>query len=449
MYAEPLYYNGYVFIATENNSVYALSATTGAIVWSTHLGTPADSLAPPYACNGDGPDITPIIGITGTPVIDPTTGTIYVAALIRNTGYVLFALNVHTGQEQWNASITASGFDYMPEEERGALALSNGLVYVPFGGYSYDCVQPGPIGWVFAMSTSGGVVSAYEVPSGNEADVWTPEGVTVDSSGFVYIVTGNSYYNATYNYGDSVIKLTSNLTVVSYFAPSNWAYLGPADLDQDTTGATLLPDNLIFSIGKSGVGYLLNSSDLGGIGGQLYSAQVCGSVAAGWPYGAWGSTSYANSIIYVPCGTGLNALKLEPGANPMFISLWNYTGIWAGPPIIAGDAVWTVDINSGNFYALNPQTGSVLFQMSAGPVEHFTTPSAGGGLVFLAANQTIYAINPSSSSSAGGADDLIFNALTLSSIAPLSVYCAGVFEVDSSSNFARRLDFLGSPTMNI
>jgi outer membrane protein assembly factor BamB len=399
VYAEPLVYDGAVYIATEDNNVYALKAATGALLWSVHLGTPVDSLKAPYRCDGGnrGPDITPTIGVTGTPVIDPVSGTIYVASLINNTGFLLFALSTSTGVQRWNAIITASGFNYLPEEERGALALANGFVYVPFGGYSYNCFNSYPIGWVIAMSANGrGEQHSFSVPTEIEGDIWEPEGVTVNSAGNVYVVSGDSD-NASFDYGNSVMMLTPDLTFTNstnnYFAAADWQYTNENDLDQGTTGATLLTNSLLFSIGKDGVGYLLNETHLGGIGGQLYSAAVCGSVDKGWPFGAWGSTSFYNNTIYVPCAASLDALSLKTGAHPTFTSLWNFTGIWAGPPIIAGGAVWTVSITGGTLYALNLKNGAVLYQVSAGTVEHFTTPSAGDGMVFLGANQTIYAIN--------------------------------------------------------
>jgi polyvinyl alcohol dehydrogenase (cytochrome) len=434
IYAEPLYYNGNVYVATEDDTVYALNANTGAVSWSSHLGTPADSVAAPYACGGHGPDITPVIGITGTPVIDPTTGTLYVAALINNVGYQLFAINANTGQTLSNTAITAPNFSYLPQEQRAALALANGLVYVAFGGFSWNCFSPGPTGWVIAMSASGGGEKfAYNVPSRPEADIWDPEGVSVDSSGNVYIVTGDSD-NSTFNLGTSVIKLTSDLTFVDstadYFAPSNWQYLNLNDLDLTDTGATLLPGNLIFAIGKYNMGYLLSATSLGGIGGQLYEAQVCGDVNSPWPYGAWGSTSYANGIIYVPCGTGLEALQLQSGSQPRFTSLWNYSGFFAGPPIIAAGAIWTTTIPGGTLYALNPTTGAVLSQMSLGSVEHFTTPSAGDGLIFVAASQTIYAINPAPSSSTGGGP----SSVTVNSVNQINGAISGYYtELISSS----------------
>ena len=390
VYAEPLSFNGSVFVATENNTVYSISSRTGAVEWSQHLGSPASSLKAPYACQGNHPDIEPTIGITGTPVIDPVSGTIYVVAMMNRTGYSLSAINTTTGQVRWTQPVAPAGFNFSIEEQRGALTLANGMVYIPFGGFSWDCGLP--FGWIAALSSNdNGTQYSYKVPSAGEADVWAPEGLSVDGAGFIYAVTADSISTAPpFDFGESVIKLTPRLSVVSYFGASNWAYLNSYDLDLDTTGATLLPGNLIFSIGKEGVGYLLNSSDLGGIGGQVFSSPVCST-------GAWGSTTFAAGIVYVPCADGLHALSLEPGPQPKFTSLWNCTGFFAGPPIVAAGAVWTFDIYNGTLIALNPQTGSVITKSFGGIgfVEHFTTPSIGDGLLLFAANETIYALDPS------------------------------------------------------
>ena len=390
VYAEPLSLDGSVFVATENDTVYSISATTGTVQWSRHLGSPADSLSPPYTCQGNHPDIEPTVGITGTPVIDPASATIYVAALLNGTGFGLYAINLNTGQVRWDLPIAPASFSFVSEEQRGALALANGLVYVPFGGYSWDCGLP--FGWIAALSSNGnGTLFSYKVPSNGEADLWAPEGISVDSSGFVYVVTANSISTTPpYDYGDAVLKLTPKLSLVSYFGASDWQFLNANDLDLGTTGATMLPGNLIFSIGKEGVGYLLNSSDLGGVGGELYSSPVCSD-------GAWGSTAFASGIVYVPCANGLHALAVEPGPQTKFKSLWNCSGFFAGPPIEAAGAVWTFDIYNGTLFALNPQSGSVLTRISLGSVgfvEHFTTPSVGDRLLLFAANETIYALNP-------------------------------------------------------
>lgn len=374
--------------------VYSVSASNGAIQWSVSLGTPAVSDKAPYTCNGGEPTIQPLIGITSTPVIDPSTSTLYVVAQNYGVGVFLFAINTNNGQTLWSKMITASGFNYIPQEQRGALALANGFVYIPFSSYSWTCSAA--FGWLFAISANGnGTQYSHQVDTQSEGDIWAPEGVTVDSSGFIYIVTGNSYYNATYNYADSVLKFTPDLQLVSYFAPSNWAYLGPADQDLTTTGATLLPGNLIFSIGKQGIAYLLNSTDLGGIGGQLASLSVCAG-------GAWGSTAYANGVVYVPCVDGLHAVAVHGGTSPSLTSVWNNTFGFAGPAIVAGGVVLTVNIYGGELYALNPQTGATMSTLQivpAGTFAHFVTPSTGGGLLFLGGNNTLVAISPSGSSS--------------------------------------------------
>lgn len=404
IYGEPLVYDGITIVTTETDMVYAIDAATGSTVWSVTLGTPADSFSSTYTCEDSAgvtgtPSIVPSIGITSTPVIDSSTGTLYVAALDSGVGTFLYAIDLANGHTLWSYQFSASGFNYVGEEQRGALALANGFVYVPFGSYSWSCNAA--FGWLFAVSANGnGTTYNFRVDTQSEGDIWAPEGVTVDSSGDLYVATGNSYYNATYNYADSVLKLSPDLTLLSYFAPSNWAYIGPADLDQDTTGVTLLPGNLAFSIGKEGIGYILNSTDLGGIGGQLYSAQVCRSPSQGWPYGAWGSTSYYDGVIYVPCNTGLIALSLTGGSSPSFTVLWNFTGIYAGPAIIAGGAVWEETIASpAVLYALNPETGAVLYQETlSGSDAHFSTPAAGADMIIVPDNETLYAFNPSSAS---------------------------------------------------
>lgn len=397
VYSEPLFYNGNVYVATEGNEVYAINANTGSVEWSEFLGAPVNSLIPPIACPPNGPNIVPTIGITGTPAIDASSKTMYVAALINDSGYKMFALNTDTGEVRWSTPIAPSNFDSNVEEQRGALAIANGMVYVPFGGFDYICPNGvDPNGMVVGLSLdNNGTQYVYRVPASPEGDIWAPEGVSVDSSGFLYVVSGDSDTSLR-TYGNAVLKLTPQLSNVSFFQASDQAYTNTNDIDLGSTGATLLPGNLVFSIGKDGIGYLLNASNLGGIGGQLYSATVCGSS------GAWGASSYANGVIYVPCGVGaypgLHALSLNQGTQPTFTALWNSTAFFSGPPIIAAGAVWTFDIFSSTLYALDPATGSPLYTLAPyigpGQLPHFTTPSAGGGMLFFAENETVIGLDP-------------------------------------------------------
>ncbi len=146
----------------------------------------------------------------------------------------------------------------------------------------------------------------------------------------------------------------------------------------------LLGNNTVFQIGKEGVGYLLNESNLGGIGGQEFSLQVCNS--------AFGGTAFVSPVIYVPCTNGLFALKVsDESSSPSFSFLWNATGFDAGAPIVAGGAAWTIDQNTGVLRALNLISGSQVFNYTLGSVVHFETPSAAGGLIFAAGDDSIYA----------------------------------------------------------
>jgi len=114
-----------------------------------------------------------------------------------------------------------------------------------------------------------------------------------------------------------------------------------------------------------------------------------------------GGTAFTpQGTIYVPCFDGLHALALQTGAEPRFTTLWSQPDFVAGPPIIAAGAVWTFDIYNGTLFAFNPTNGARVFSISLGSVgfvEHFTTPSVGGGLLLFAATETIYALNLSPS----------------------------------------------------
>jgi hypothetical protein len=140
----------------------------------------------------------------------------------------------------------------------------------------------------------------------------------------------------------------------------------------------LLPGGLVFQIGKSGIGYLLSASNLGHTGGTpAYSQSVCG--------GSWGGGIYYNGVIYVTCSNGLHALALNASA-PSFspLSGWTVNSSAVGPPIEAGGLIWSAGYNNGILYGLNPSTGATSFSSNLGGFKHFMTPSAGGGLLFVA-----------------------------------------------------------------
>jgi outer membrane protein assembly factor BamB len=372
VYAEPVLCGENLIVGTENDTIYSLNATSGTVIWRTHLGTPMPGSSLPCG------DIDPS-GITGTPVIDATTGVIYAVAFETPGVHELVALNLDDGTVRFSRQVDPPGADPLVEQERGALSLANGMVYIPYGGLDGDCGDYH--GWVVGINASGsGSLLSYEVQSQREAGIWAPSGAAVGSSGDLYVATGNGASNSQFDYGDSVIELSPTLVQVGYFAPTNWIQLNEGDTDLGSVGPLLLGNGDIFQIGKQGVWYLLNATNLGGIGGELYSGQVCSSV--------FGGTAAAGSMVFVPCTNGLFALSLSGGS---FQTAWRSPGFSAGPPIVTGGTVWTLDTSVGTLYGYTVTTGGELYSFNVGEATRFTTPSFGDGRVYLAAGSEVFA----------------------------------------------------------
>ena len=372
IYAEPLAFAGDVFVATENDSVYALNAQTGSIVWRTNLGTPVSGGSLPCG------DIDPS-GITGTPVIDASTGTIYVVAFEVPANHYLVALSTSDGKVIFTRPADAPGADPKVQQQRAALSLSNGMVYWPFGGLDGDCGAYH--GWVVGSKTDGtGAVMSYMVPTNREGGIWAVSGAVIDSSGNIFVATGNGDSSTAFDHGDSVIKLSPSLQELGYFAPSNWAQLNRDDTDLGSVGPIALSDGSLFQAGKEGVGYLLNPASLGGIGGELYSASVCSSV--------YGGMATSGSTVFVPCTDGLVAVSVSGSS---FSIAWKGPSFPAGPPIVTGNVVWCLDTSDGTIHGYDMQTGHELFSFNTGGVTRFSTLTYAYGDLFVGADNAIYA----------------------------------------------------------
>jgi polyvinyl alcohol dehydrogenase (cytochrome) len=292
--------------------------------------------------------------------------------------------------------VVPTGMNPLVQQQRPALALANGYVYIGYGGNSGDCGQYNA--WlVAAPENPNGPIIQWEVPTTVGGSIWGPGGPAVDNAtGDVFVTTGNSNGTTKFDYGESVIKFSPTLQLLDYFAPSNWAFLNVNDEDLGSAGPVMLNDHTIFQIGKQGVGYILDSGDLGGIGGQEFSQSVCSP-------GTWGAVAYDAPYVYVPClKAGVVALKLDLSSDdPSFSTAWQTPfGFFAGAPIVADGAVWSIAIvnlgRSGILYAFNPLTGSVMFQYPLGTVGHFVTPGADGDLIFTGSANSIqaFAVSP-------------------------------------------------------
>jgi outer membrane protein assembly factor BamB len=391
VYAEPLIYNGLVYVATLNNTVYALNQSTGTILWSHSLGTPQSS---GWGCGNVSPQ-----GILGTPVIDVAGGRVYVAAFFSDDTYHVEGLSLADGTVQLNTTLSISGFDWTIQQQRGALALHGGYVYVPFGGRDGDCGTYH--GYLVAVPTNGGAnLTAYQT-AGSGNSIWGAGGPVVDdSTGNVFVSTGQGACALGQN--DEVIRLSSTTVPQDYFTPYDWASIcGGADQDLGSAGPLMISSSLMFMAGKGGHGYLLNPNALGGADGQIFPASnTQADVCLGRTSDAtFGSFAYAAPFIYVSCnGDGLVALNTNTG-TPSFSPCSSGCGapdwvagggLWFGPPIVAGGAVWVVDSNSGTgLYAFNASTGAPIFHSASFGTHHFVTPAEAGGQVFVPAGDVI------------------------------------------------------------
>ena len=180
---------------------------------------------------------------------------------------------------------------------------------IGFGGNYGDCGTYH--GWVVGVSESGtGSLLAYQVPTANQGAIWAPAGVTVNGAGDIFVVTGNGGAQAgqPFDHGDSVIELSPALAELQYFAPSNWVLDNSDDGDLGSTAAILLDGTRLFIVGKEQTAYLLDTTTLGGIGGQLASISLCNSR---------GGNAYLAPDAYVVCtnnGT-IEQVGVGPGAT--------------------------------------------------------------------------------------------------------------------------------------
>jgi outer membrane protein assembly factor BamB len=363
VYASPIVVRGQTVVATENNTVYRFDSTYGR-TWQKHLGAPSPASERP--CGNIDP-----LGITGTPVYDPAHNQVLVAAELGNPArHVLYALDFATGAVRWSHNIDLPGVDRTAMQERGGLTIVGAHVFVPFGGLAGDCGAYK--GRVIAMSLTGtGTPYAYTVPTIREAGIWTPPGPTVDSNGrlFVSVGNGNAATSDPYDYSDSVLKLdASDLHRLSYFSPSTWRSDNAADLDLGSMGPALVSDQWILAVGKSGYGYLLAKTDLGGIGGERAQHRLC--------IGAYGGAAVVGRVVYVPCADGLIAVQVT--TTPDFHLLWQADSAQNGSPVVGGGRVWTLDQGSGILYALDPATGATVTSIAVGQTSRFATPAIYG-----------------------------------------------------------------------
>ncbi len=386
LYGEPLVSDGRVIVATETDTVYALSSATGSVEWSTHLGTPVPSGSLPCG------DISPTVGITGTPVIDATRAEVFVVAdeLVNGApAHELVGLDAATGKTELSQDVDPVGATPADILQRTGLTLDSGRVVFGYGGNFGDCASYH--GWVVSVPETGGTPADFAVDAASgdsQGAIWMGGAApVVDAGGNVWVEAGNgSVYSSSqpYDDSDSVLELSPSLTLLQYFAPSTWAANNARDLDMSTAPA-LLADGEVVAAGKSRIVYLLNGSSLGGIGGQQADiGGACGDDIDG-------GVAVVGTTVYLPCARG--TIAVQASASPPALTLLWSSSVGGGPPIVAAGLVWTIG-QDGVLYGLNPTTGAVQEQATVGvPANHFPTPSVGEGLLLAPAADRVVAFS--------------------------------------------------------
>jgi len=386
VYASPIVANGVIVVATENDTVYAFDAAArgqARQLWKRHLAEPVDASSLP--CGG----IRPVSGITSTPVADPAHDLLYAVGFVRPAQHVLFTLKLSSGDLQGSRPVDAPGESPRTHQQRGALALASGYVYIPFGGLLGDCGQYH--GRVLGAPVGGGDLIQYQTSCSRECAIWAPGGPTVDASGDLWVATGNGEPFDRFTAGNAVLRLPPTLGKPrDTFAPGNWAELSQSDQDLGSISPILLDHGLVWSSGKGSTGYLLRQDHLGGIGGQAFSGPVCPTFA---------SAIASGDVVYVTCPEDgrLLALRVDPG-RPAFSQAWQVERNAPGAPILAFGALWVIDTGDGSLAALDPGSGHAMFTLpGAGGTPHFVTPAAAAGHVYAALGRRLVAVSTGTS----------------------------------------------------
>lgn len=430
VYAQPLYWHApgsrtpLLLAATEDNNVHALDARTGNEVWRRSVGKPVARSS--LQCGNINP-----LGITGTPVIDPATEAIYLAAMTEGSDgprHRIFALSLKDGAPLpgWPIDVADAlkarreSFNPRDQNQRGALTIVEGTLYVAYGGHFGDCGDYR--GWVVGVSLHdpGKVVSWATRARGG--GIWAPGGISAVGSS-LFVATGNTIGAASFADGEAVIRLAPDLhrsyDKRDFFAPSDWRALDARDADLGGTNPLPLdvpaPNGsqaLVLALGKDSRAYLLDRNDLGGIGGHLAVETVAASpirtAPAAYPAGDGVFVGFQGEGTHCPGSgrrNGLTVLKIRAGAPPTMTTAWCGSLRGAGSAIVtttdghSDPIVWMLGAEGDNaLHGFKGDTGEPLFG-AAGAAEamaglrRFQTLIATEDRLYVGADGWVYAFS--------------------------------------------------------
>ncbi|MGN6126705.1 MAG: outer membrane protein assembly factor BamB family protein [Humibacter sp.] len=373
VYGQPVVIGDTVIVGTESDAVVALDRTTGRRLWSYQLGAPLTNVRQQVGCGNVDP-----LGITSSLAIDPARGEVFaVGEVVDGDGSVhhrLVGLSVANGHVMFSENADPplpGGEDPAHLLQRAGLAIGNGRVYIGYGGNYGDCGSYH--GWlVGASETAQGDLVSFEVAKDGEGGaIWLSGGApAIGPDGSVYVTTGNSNPwppgMDQIELTESVVKLSPTLQVLASFRDE----AAGGDEDLATGNPVLLPGGLVFAVGKTDNGYLLQASDLSRvaeIGG------VCGSDPDGGP-----AFDPVTGRLFVPCrGGGVQVIEVTARALGPVLQGAN------GAPIVVGGTVWAATYPDGGLTEFSASSGAPMQTLDTGPLPNFATPSFVSGMLFL------------------------------------------------------------------
>jgi hypothetical protein len=434
-----------VYVATQHDSLYAFDADASPCVklWSVslidsaHGGLGGETSVPSTLVGVGTGDIQPEIGVNGTPVIDPSSGILYVVSKSVNSTQTTFyqrlhAINLITGNENPGSPTTIAGiypgsgdgdatvaFNARQENQRAGLALVNGSVYIAWG--SHEDSSPW-YGWMMSYQYNGASFVQNSVinvtPNTQGGGIWMGGGApAVDSSNYLYVLTGNGNFDAgnssapNNDYGDSLLKLTPALQLSQYFTPSTQLADSQNDKDFGSGGAAILADlpagntvtHVLICGGKDGTLYVINRDLLGGFGDPA----AVQPIAFGHPIfatsGFWNNNLYLGGVNGPLTAYQLNTSNAQFSLGSSSTHVFGFPG--ATPSISSGatqnGVVWALDngsyctgqsksCGSTVLYAYNPANlATELWDSALSPADSagyavkYTVPTIANGKVYV------------------------------------------------------------------
>jgi len=383
-YAQPLYIEGgprgraVIIAVTESNNVYALDATSGSIVWQTNLAPPAPSAA--FSCGNLSP-----CGITGTPVVDLPSRSLFLNAVTTNrvTGLpdnLIYSLNVDTGtvNSGWPVVVSsnivsgASVFNPKTQGERGALAVIGTNLYVPYGGRSGDCLPY--YGWVVSVPINNPSHVTAWATTAEGGGVWAVGGVASDGVD-PFIATGNTFNTSIWGGGEAILHFSPGLVLpggtTNYWVATNWTSLDAQDLDIGGSGPLLVdvpgatPSQLVVALGKDQYFYLLNRTNLGGITASLakFHATSSSIIQSAATY----RTSKGTYVVLAN-NNNLYSMRITASSPPTVTAVWTNSENGRGSPFVTSTdgtnnvIVWGIGSESDNrLHGFDGDTGTNIY----------------------------------------------------------------------------------------